>query len=91
MTPKLRLSTTGYAPRLGTFGSHSHPFVRDMWQAIIDQKVSVRSVAHAAGVDPATLHKWRRSIKGPTLAQIDDVLSVLGYELTIQRKKNNEK
>ena len=86
MTPKLKPSNTGIPPKLGSFAKHSHPFVKIMWQEIIDRKVSVRSVARAAGIDPATIYKWRRSPKGPTLSQIDDVLSVLGYEIVVKKK-----
>ncbi len=86
MTPKLRLSTTGNPPKLGKFANHSHPFVKVIWEEIIGQKVSVRSVAHASGIDPATLHKWRKSTRGPSLSQIADVLSVLGLELKINKK-----
>jgi|LakMenEpi03Aug12_release.lakeMendotaPanAssembly.Ray.scaffolds.fasta_scaffold260618_2 DNA-binding phage protein len=86
MTPRLKPSTTGSAPKLGSFAKHSHPFVRVIWEEIIARKVSVHSVAKAAGLDPSSLYKWRKSSKGPTLGQVDDILSVLGYELIVRKK-----
>ncbi len=87
MTPKLKASTTGIAPKLGSFSKHSHPFVRIVWEEIIDRKVSVRSVAKASGLDPSTIYKWRNSPKGPYLSQLNDVLSVLGLEIKIVKKE----
>ena len=86
MIKPLRPVRRGAPPKLGKFANHSHPLVRVMWQAIIERGVTLRSVANAAGLDTSTLHKWRKSPKGATLQQMDDVLGVLGYELVIQRK-----
>lgn len=74
--------------RIGEFAPHAHKFIRFIWQDIVDRDLQVKSVADAAGVDASTLHKWRRSIKGPFLFQLEEVLEVLGYELKIVRKED---
>lgn len=73
-------------PKLGKFDDHAHPFVKFLWEDIIRKRVSLSSVADAAGVERANIHKWRKRGKGPHLLQIEAVLSALGYELKIVRK-----
>lgn len=70
-------------PLLGKFSPHAHPFVEFIWRDIIDRKLSLTSVAQAAGIDRSTMHKWRNAHKGPYLLQLTEVLTVLGYELKI--------
>ncbi len=87
MIKPLKPASLKRVPQLGTFANHVHPHIRFIWKEIIDQGVTVRSVADAAGVDPSTLHKWRRSVKGPTLAQVDTVLTALGYEMKLEKRQ----
>lgn len=68
---------------------HSHPFVRFVWEDIIDRELSLNSVADAAGIDRSTLHKWRKAHKGPYLMQLEEVLKALGYELRIAKVGND--
>ena len=72
-------------PQLGDFATHAHPFVKFIWQDIIERDIELTSVANAAGIDRSTLHKWRKVCKGPYLMQLEEVLTVLGYRLEIVR------
>lgn len=86
MMKPLRYNRGNRAAQLGEFAPYTHPLIKFIWQQIIDRQLNLGSVADSAGVDPSTLHKWRRAKKGPYLLQLDEVLSVLGYELTVVRK-----
>ena len=86
MIKPLAPSKDGQQLQLGEFANHAHHSVRFMWERIVDQRVSLKSVSRASGIDSSSLHKWRKSVKGPTVQQLDDVLHVLGYEIVIQRK-----
>lgn len=68
-------------PKIGEFAPGVHPLVKFVWREIVDRRVQVGSVADAAGIDRSTLQKWRKSVKGPYVWQIEEVLNALGYEL----------
>ena len=86
MNKQLKFAKGKRAPKLGTFNHYAHPLVKFIWKEIIDRNLDLTSVADASGIDRSTFHKWRKSVKGPFVLQLDEVLSVLGYELTVVRK-----
>lgn len=87
MMKKLRPARENNGPKLGRFSRHAHPSVAFLWREIMKQKVSLSSVAEAAGVERSNIHKWRNSEKGPYLLQIEAVLNALGYEFKIVRRE----
>lgn len=91
MIMKLKICSAKRPPQLGTFSSHSHPFVKFVWEDIIERNLELSSVARAAGIDRSTLHKWRKSPKGPSVGQIQEVLTALGYELKIIKSQSENK
>jgi len=91
MMKALRPAKLKRPPQMGTFSSHSHPLVKFVWSEIIDRKLELSSVADAAGIDRSTLHKWRKSLKGPYLMQLDEVLQVLGYELSVTERADKNR
>ena len=82
----LKQARPGRPPKLGTFTNHTHPFVVFMWEEIVRQGIELRSVSNASGIDPSSIHKWRRNKKGPYVYGIEAVLAVLGYEMKIVKK-----
>lgn len=85
MIKPLRAAYKRNRPELGFFSNHAHPMVRFIWEEIVARNVTLSSVANAAGVDPSTLHKWRKATRGPTIDQIESVLTVLGYEIKVEK------
>ena len=67
---------------------NTHELVKFMWAEILRQEVSLTSVAAAAGIDRSTLHKWCKSVKGPTVSQLSDVLCALGYDLKVEKRND---
>lgn len=85
---KLKPAKKNLRPLLGTFDKHVHPFVVFAWEEIVRQGVQLKSVSNASGIDPSSIHKWRRNKKGPYVYGIEAVLAVLGYEMKIVPKEN---
>lgn len=86
MMKSLKSASLKRPPQMGEFIPQAHPLVKFVWQEIVDRKLELSSVANAAGIDRSTLHKWRKSPKGPYLLQLNEVLQVLGYELTAVKR-----
>lgn len=85
MVKPLKQASALNPPRGGAFSRHCNPLVRFVWEDILRRNVTVASVCESAGIDPASLHKWRRGSKGPFLSQIENVLEALGYGLKVVR------
>lgn len=85
MIKKLRKALEFNPPKAKEVPDRAHPFVGFIWHEIMKQKVSVSSVAESAGVERATIYKWRDNAgeRRPYLLQIECVLMALGYKLKI--------
>lgn len=61
-----------------------------IWKLINERKLSQQDVSKASGVSTNTLRKWRDGSRSPTLENIQSVLYILGYKLTITERTNDE-
>lgn len=63
-----------------------HPIIKVMFEQANEQQASWKVIADRAGVDESAIAKWGVS-RSPRLANIEAVLNVLGYTITVKRKK----
>lgn len=52
------------------------------------QDVSVYKMSRKLGISEQAIYKWMRGKGDPTMAHLEDMAWVLGYELTIRRVKD---
>lgn len=64
---------------------YAHPLVAVLMRESKRQGRGYEDLAKEAGVAPNTIYGWRRQGRIPNLANIDAVLTVLGYRLTIEK------
>lgn len=62
----------------------AHPFVRFVWAEMAKQQVSQEDITERSGVPSSTMRHWRRADRKPALRDLEAVLAVLGYVLTIE-------
>jgi transposase-like protein len=64
----------------------AHPLVRKLVDLMNHEQMGLLDLADRSGINKNTIKDWRtRTV--PTLDNFDACLSVLGYELTVTRKK----
>lgn len=88
MIKPLRERLSFNPPKMGKFSEHTHPFIVKLWEEIVARKVSLSSVAEAAGVERASIHKWRKSQRGPYFLQLEAVINALGYEFQMVKVRD---
>jgi hypothetical protein len=66
---------------------HTHWLVRRLFEEMNEQRICMMDVSERAGLNKNTMENWRRRTS-PTLLNIEAALNVLGYELTIRRRKD---
>jgi hypothetical protein len=69
------------------FPPATRPEGRRFFAIIDNQSVSMAKISLAAGYDVNSLTRWRRSRNRIPLDGFLDILSYLGYEITIQKKE----
>lgn len=67
----------------------AHPIIRFIWDEINRQRVSQKAVGLRAGINAKVLRDWRDRRPSPQLMNVEAVLNVLGYELTIREKRDD--
>ena len=66
---------------------NSHPLVREVFEIANDERIGLLDLAERAGLSKNTLQDWRtRSM--PTVAKLNAVGNVLGWELTWRRRQD---
>lgn len=50
-------------------------------QFLANPELTERKLAERAGIDAATIRRWRRGERVPTISNLEAVFNVLGYEL----------
>lgn len=65
---------------------HAHPLVRQFYDLARRHKKPIRTIGRRAGVDDSTIGGWRER-HGPTVANLEAALNVLGYRLCIVRNE----
>lgn len=66
----------------------AHPLVRRLIDLMNHEQMGVLDLSERSGINKNTMKEWRtRTV--PTLDNFDACLGVLGYQLTITRKKEN--
>lgn len=68
---------------------HAHPFVKRIYKETLAQRVLIKDLAKRSGVHISVLREWKRRCK-PKLEDIEAVLNVLGLELTIKERGDDD-
>lgn len=68
---------------------HAHPLVRELMKKIREQRTTYELVEQRAGLGNNTVNRWRRESE-PRLANFTAALNVLGYELVIRPRRDEE-
>lgn len=66
-----------------------HPIVRWIWREMNRQRASQEDVAKRAGISSSAMRKWRQGINSPKLSDIEAVVNVLGSEITVRYKRDD--
>lgn len=90
MTKEVKRCESFNNAKPGSFAPGAHSFVVFLWKNILDRHLSVTSVAEVSGIERANIYKWRNSIKGPYLMQVEAVLNALGYKIQIVKSDENQ-
>lgn len=69
------------------FPPATRPEVRQFFTIIDNQSASMAKISLEAGYDVNSLTRWRRSRNRIPLDGFLDILTYLGYEITIQKKE----
>jgi hypothetical protein len=65
---------------------HTHRLVRELFEKANDEMISAIDLSERSGINRNTLKDWRtRTV--PTIANLDAVGNVLGWELTWRRMR----
>lgn len=68
-----------------------HPVIRWVWMQIKHGNMTHKQVAEASGIGANTMRKWFRGESSPKLADIEAVVNVLGFDLTLVALINHDK
>lgn len=63
-----------------------HRLVHVIWREINDQRVCQEDLAKRAGVSASAIRKWRQGQRSPNLNDLEAVLNVLGYAVTVRQR-----
>lgn len=66
-----------------------HPIVRWIWHEMNRQRASQEDVAKRAGISSSAMRKWRQGINSPKLSDIEAVVNVLGSEIVVRYKRDD--
>ena len=64
---------------------NAHRFTRQLLELCNDQKVDMQKLADRSGVPAKTIRNWKQREYNPQLSNLEAVLGVLGYRLTVER------
>lgn len=63
---------------------HVHPLIRQLFEEMNRQQVSMARMGDVTGIDRATIKNWKHRHE-PKVSNLDACLSALGYKLTLER------
>jgi hypothetical protein len=64
---------------------HAHPLVRQMFEIINADRLTIAEATSGAGPAPYTVSRWRYD-HNPSIQDFEAVLNRMGYELAIRQK-----
>lgn len=66
---------------------HTHPTVRRLFELANDEQTTISEIANRSGHRRETISDWRYR-RTPSVADLDAALNVLGYKLSVARKRD---
>lgn len=70
--------------------SDIHPLVQWVWSKMAEKKLTHEFVADKAGVRATTLRNWARGRTRPSLADIEAVVNVIGFDISIKKSASED-
>ena len=71
------------------FPHNAHPLIRQLADTISDSPYSISALGRISGVSSQTIHSWFRRYN-PSIDNLEAVLNVLGYRLTVVAIENGD-
>ena len=64
-----------------------HPIVQELRNLLKQEGVPVATACEKAGYDRGLIYQWQRNGTAPNVAALNDILSVIGYKISIVRNE----